>query len=208
MGPALLDILVNKSTIAPFGNRSQEAPAAPHGVYCCAGEDRWCAIAVFTEEEWRAFCKVLGNPAWTKEGRFATLSERLAHQDALDRCVEEWTRQRTPEEVMTLLQQARVAAGVVANGEDLDRDPQLRSRGYWARVPTPEGDEVVLDGTPIKLSATPGYVAAPGPLLGEHTESVLKRLLGYSDEKIARLKTAHVVASNAEIMAERGAVSS
>jgi benzylsuccinate CoA-transferase BbsF subunit len=208
VGPALLDILVNKSTIAPFGNRSQEAPAAPHGVYRCAGADRWCAITVFTEEEWQALCRVIGSPTWAQDARFAALSSRLAHQDELDLYVEEWTRQHTSEEVMALLQGVGVPAGVVANGEDLDRDPQLRARGYWARVATPEGDEVVLDGTPIKMSVTPGYVASPGPLLAEHTESVLKRLLGYSDEQLAQYKTDRVIASHAEIMAERQTPSS
>lgn len=206
VGPALLDILVNKSTLSPFGNRSQEAPAAPHGVYRCAGDDRWCTITIFTEEEWQAFCRVMENPAWAQDIRFATLPSRLAHQDELDPYVEEWTRQHTPEEVMALLQGAGVPSGVVANGEDLDRDPQLQARGYWSQVKTPEGDEVVLDGTPVKLSTTPGYVAAPGPLLAEHTESVLKRLLGYSDDHIAQLKVERIVASNAEIMADREGV--
>ncbi|MCS6925972.1 MAG: CoA transferase [Candidatus Binatia bacterium] len=206
VGPGLLDILVNGATLAPYGNRSQEAPAAPHGVYRCAGSDRWCAITVFTEEEWQRFCQVLGHPAWTEDERFATLAQRLAHHEELDRHVEEWTRQRPAEEVMTVLQQAGVPAGVVANAEDMDRDPQLRARGYWAHLRTPEGEEVVLDGTPIKLSATPGYVAAPGPLLGEHTDSVLRRLLGYTDEYIAYLKAERVVASAAEIMAERAAL--
>lgn len=208
VGPALLDMLVNKSTIAPFGNRSQEAPAAPHGVYRCAGDDRWCAITIFTEEEWQGFCRAMGNPTWVQDVRFATLHARLAHQNELDSYVETWTQQHTPEEVMTLLQTASVPAGVVANGEDLDRDPQLRARGYWARVATPEGDAVVLDGTPIKMSATPGYVAAPGPVLAEHTESVLKRLLGYSDEQLTQFKTDRVIASHAEIMAERPPLSS
>lgn len=207
MGPVLLDILVNKKVITPFGNRSQEAPAAPHGVYRCAGEDRWCAITVFSDDEWQAFCKVVGVPGWTKEARFATLSDRVAHQEELDQYVEAWTLQHSPEDVMTLLQQVGVPAGVVANGEDLDRDPQLRARGYWAQVKTPKGEEVVLDGTPIKSSATPGSVAAPGPLLAEHTESVLRRLLGYTDNHIAQLKAERVVASHAEIMAERHAVS-
>lgn len=203
VGPGLLDILVNRITLPPYGNRSQEAPAAPHGVYRCAGPDRWCAITVFTEEEWQRFCQVLGHPVWTQEERFATLTQRLAHHEELDRYVEEWTRQRTAEEVMMALQQAGVPAGVVVNGEDMDRDPQLRARGYWVHVRTPEGEEVVLDGTPIKLSATPGYVATPGPLLGEHTDSVLRRLLGYSEDYIAHLKAEGVVASTAEIIAER-----
>lgn len=208
VGPALLDILVHPSTLVPAGNRSPEAPAAPHGVYRCAGEDRWCAIAIFTDDEWRAFCRVIGNPTWTNEARFSTLLDRLANQDPLNRYVEEWTRHHSPEQVMTRLQQVGIPAGMVANGADLDHDPQLRARGYWARVKTPEGDEVILDGTPVKLSATPGYVAAPGPLLAEHTEFVLKRLLGYADERIAQLKAERVVASHAELMAERQGVKS
>src|SRR5262245_23110085 len=128
VGPTLLDVLVNNNSIAPFGNRSQEAPAAPHGVYRCAEVDRWCAITVFTEEEWQAFCHVMGNPAWTQDERFTALPRRLAHQDALDRYVEEWTQHRSPEEVMALLQHVGVPAGVVANGEDLARDSQLTAR--------------------------------------------------------------------------------
>ena len=203
VGPTLLDILVNKTQSDSFGNRSQEAPAAPHGVYRCLGEDRWCAITVFTEKEWQGFCGVLGNPTWTKDERFATVTARVQHHEALDRYVEEWTSRHVAEEVMELLQRAGVAAGVVANSEDMDRDPQLQARGYWAQVPTPEGENVILDGPPIHLSTTPGYVATPGPLLGEHTESVLHNLLGYSAADIVKLKAERVVASNAEIMVER-----
>jgi benzylsuccinate CoA-transferase BbsF subunit len=203
VGPSLLDILVNKTASAPCGNRSQEAPAAPHGVYRCRGGDRWCAITVFTEEEWQSFCRALENPEWTQDARFATLASRIQHQKSLDRYVEEWTARHTAEDVMALLQHAGVPAGIVANGEDMDRDLQLRARGYWAHVKTPEGEEVVLDGPPIKLSVTPGYIAGPGPLLGEHTESILRALLGYSVVDIATLKAERVVASNVEIAAER-----
>ena len=208
VGPGLLDILNNQTPSEPVGNRSQEAPAAPHGVYRCKGDDRWCAIAVFTEAEWQSLCRVLGQPAWTHEARFASLADRLQHQDALDGYIEAWTQQHTAEEVMARLQEAGIAAGVVANGEDLDRDPQLRARGYWAQLPAQENgktEDVILDGPPFKLSKTPGYVAAPGPLLGEHTESILRRLLNYSDQQIAQLKAERVIASHAEIHAERSA---
>ncbi len=206
VGPGLLDILNNQTQSQPVGNRSQEAPAAPHGVYRCKGDDRWCALAVFTEAEWQSLCRVLGQPAWTREARFATLADRLQHQDALDGYIEAWTQQHTAESVMTRLQEAGIAAGVVANGEDLDRDPQLQARGYWAQLPAQENgktEDVILDGPPFKLSKTPGYVAAPGPLLGEHTDSVLRRLLNYSDQQIAQLKAERVIASHAEIQAER-----
>ncbi len=207
VGPGLLDILNNQTPSEPVGNRSQEAPAAPHGVYRCKGDDRWCAIAVFTDAEWQSLCRVLGQPAWTRETRFASLADRLQHQDALDEYMTAWTQQHTAEEVMSRLQEAGIAAGVVANGEDLDRDPQLRARGYWAQLPAQENgktENVILDGPPFKLSKTPGYVAAPGPLLGEHTdESILRRLLNYSDQQIAQLKAERVIASHAEIHAER-----
>ena len=208
VGPGLLDILNNQTQSQSVGNRSQEAPAAPHGVYRCKGDDRWCAIAVFTDAEWQSLCRVLGQPAWTHEARFASLADRLQHQDALDEYIESWTQQHTAEKVMARLQEAGIAAGVVANGEDLDRDPQLRARGYWAQLPAQENgktEEVILDGPPFKLSKTPGYVAAPGPLLGEHTDSVLRRLLNYSDQQIAQLKAERVIASHAEIHAERSA---
>ena len=205
IGPSLLNILVNKTPQVPFSNRSQEAPAAPHGIYRCRGEDRWCAITIFTEEEWSAFCRVLKHPAWTQDPRFATTAARVQHQSILDHHVEQWTSMHNVEEVMTLLQSAGVPAGVVANSADMDQDSQLQARGYWAHVKTPEGEEVVLDGPPISMTETPGYIATPGPLLGEHTTSVLQNILGYSLADIAKLKAERVVASNAEITAERAA---
>ncbi len=216
LGPLLLDILANGTTIAPFGNRSQERPGAPHGVYRCRDEDaaagrvgrdaaqntpseaptdRWCAITVFSDGEWEHFCQAIGAPAWTRGPQFATLADRLAHQDELDQRVTAWTRVRTAEDVMQTLQRAGVAAGVVANARDLcERDPQLQERGYWARARTPEGESMEFDGVPVRLSATPGRIAGPGPLLGEHTDSVLKRVLNLSPAAIATLRADRVIA--------------
>ncbi|MBI2328216.1 MAG: CoA transferase [Chloroflexi bacterium] len=71
MTPLILDYLVNQRVAMRMGNRS--ADAAPHGVYRCRGEDRWCAIAVFSDEEWRSFSRVIGNPAWAKGSKFNSL---------------------------------------------------------------------------------------------------------------------------------------
>lgn len=206
VGPGLLDLLNRDTASAPVGNRSQEAPAAPHGVYRCRGEDRWCAIAVFSDEEWHSLCRVMGDPTWAAQPRFAGLAERLQHREDLDRHLETWTRRLAPEDVAARLQAAGVAASLVANGADLDRDPQLRARGYWARLSTKQEDgrtDVVLDGPPFKLSRTPGYVAAPGPLLGEQTDDVLRRVLGLSAQQVTDLKADRVVASHADIASER-----
>ncbi len=194
MGPALLDMANNGAIPEPAVNRSQEGPAAPHGIYRAAGDDRWVAIAVMTDADWRRFGAAVAEP-WVDDPSFASIEARVSNAAALDEAVESWTMRRSPEETTTLLQSRGVPAFTVANGEDLcERDPQLRARGYWARVPTPEGGVAVLDGVPSRLSRTPGAVAAPGPLHGEHTDRVLAEVLGVARDEIRELRTAKVVA--------------
>ena len=101
----------------PVGNSSSQA--APHGIYPCLGNDRWCAVAVSSEIEWNGFKRALGHPSWAEENRFASLSSRLANKEALDCLVREWTLRHSAEEVMSLLQKEGVPAGVVQNGGSL-----------------------------------------------------------------------------------------
>ncbi len=104
---------------------------------------------------------------------------------------------------MLVLQAHGVAAGIVADAEDLcTRDPQLQSRGYWTAITTAEGERFEFDGPPIRLSDRPGYVAGPGPLLGEHTEDVLRRVLGLTAEQIAELRAAGVVGGDEDVKRE------
>ena len=205
LGPRLLAMLTDTessaATSAGLDNASQEMPGAPHGVYRCAdlpgdgpARDRWCAIAAFGEGDWSSLCAALGHPEWTRDARFATEAGRLAHQAVVTAHIEEWTRRHTAETVMTQLQHAGIAAGLVANAEDLcRRDPQLQARNYWTRVTTPEGDVVDLDGVPFRMSDTPGAVRTPGPLLGEHTDAVLHRVLHLSTAAIAELRAERII---------------
>jgi len=195
VGPTLLARALDGATSIPTGNASQEAPGAPHGVYRCAGDDRWIAITIFTDEDWERFATAAGRPAWTHDARFATVAGRIRHAAELDRLVADWTRPRDAAETMRILQDAGVAAGVVADAEDLcARDPQLAARGHFVDVPTSEGRTVRIDGPPYVLSDTPAAVGAPGPLLGEHTDEVLSSLLGVSAEEIRMLRADGVVA--------------
>ena len=84
-GTTILDWSANGRIWSRYGNRSPYKPAAPHGVYPCAGEDRWLAIACFTEAEWRALTEVAGHPEWAKDGRFAR-SRRAAPAPGCPRC--------------------------------------------------------------------------------------------------------------------------
>ena len=178
-----LDYTVNHRVQTPQGNRSPYA--APHGVYRCKGDDRWCAIAVFTEEQWKIFCDVIMNPSWSKEERFATLLRRKENEDELDKLVEEWTMGKTSEEVMKLLQAKRVAAGVVETGEDiLFFDEQVKTREYYIELDHPDG-KAFCENVAIKFSETPGRVRRPGPPTpGQDNEYVFKEILGMSEDEI------------------------
>jgi benzylsuccinate CoA-transferase BbsF subunit len=182
LGPVMMDYMTNGRVPLRSGGRSPHA--APHGVYRCDGEDRWCVIAVYTDEEWLALCRVMGEPAWTREPRFRTLADRLQHQDALDTLLTAWTAQHPPEEVMRLLQEAGVAAGVVQNAADLlEHDPQLRHRGHYHQLNHPVTGATFYMGPPFRLSATPAHLR-PAPCLGQHNAYVYGQLLGLSATEI------------------------
>ena len=181
---AVLDYTVNGRIATRCGNR--DARGCPHAVYRCTGDDRWIAIAVFTEEEWRALVSALGNPSWARAERFATLAGRKANEDELNALIEEWTKNKEAEQLEPLLQQAGVAAGMVAKQSDLFDDPQLQDWGFFAWREHQVMGMSPYDGLMSHLSKTPGDVA-PAPLLGEHYEEVLTGILKFSDEEVAGL---------------------
>lgn len=159
----------------------------PHGTYRCLNEERWCAIAVFTDEEWESFCRVIGNRAWTNEPRFSTLRERKENEDELDRLINEWTINHSAEEVMTIMQEAGVASGILETGEDqLEHDPQTRHHKMFPELDHPRLGKHHAVASPFMLSKTPCEVKR-APLLGEHNQYILKEILGLSDEEIAEL---------------------
>lgn len=179
----IFEYLVNSQAPTRMGNRV--AYAAPHDAYRCKGDDRWCAIAVFTDKEWESLCRVIGKQELAQDSRFATLQGRIAHIDELDRLIEEWTIQRIAEEVMDLMQAAGIAAGKVQNVEDLlHRDPQLRERGYWITVDHPEAGGTTSEGWGFTLSAMPEKLRVRAPLLGEHNDFVFQEILGMSEEEV------------------------
>ena len=183
IGPALLDISVNGRTQSPPGYDSQEGPAAPHGVYKCRAladdDDRWVAIGVHSESEWRRFVGALGSPDWASDAKFRTLYLRIRNREELDAHIARWTATMSAEDAMVTLQRAGIAAGVVENGIDIcTRDPQLQARGFWPTVATPKGAATHVTGIPFTMSARSGQVRAIAPEVGENTEYVLGELLG------------------------------
>ncbi|MFC2008372.1 CaiB/BaiF CoA transferase family protein [Chloroflexota bacterium] len=183
---ALLEYQANGREYPRMGNRSPYT--APHGVYPCRGEERWCAIAVSSEAEWLSFCRVIGKPEWIKEPRFATLTARKRNEDELEQSIAECTQDFTAEELMMALQAAGVSAGVVKNPRDVAEDPQLKYRHYAWEVEHPEmGKHSLYETNAFRFSETPAEITKPAPCLGEHTYHVCTEILGMSSEEFAQL---------------------
>ncbi len=191
-GPAILDWSANERIWTRTGNRSAYKPAAPHGVYPCAGEDRWLAIACFNEAEWCALVKFAEHPEWAADPRFANLAGRLAHQDALDALVRVWTRPRDAYQTMFALQQAGVPAGVCQTAEDrCDHDPQLKALEWLTEVTGTQIGRWPVAEVPVKMSESPAYIGGRidrgAPCYGEDNDYVYGELLGMSAQEIAAL---------------------
>ncbi len=185
MAPLILDSAANQSVFKCRGNR--DPYAAPHGAYRCLGEDRWCALAVATDQEWDAFREVLGSLPWTQDPRFATFVGRKKHEDELDRYVEEWTQKHTAEEVAERMQARGISAGVVENAEDLTKDPQLAHRGHFQVRNQREMGLHSYETFAFRLSKTSGGPQTGAPSLGEHNEYICTEILGLSDEEFVQL---------------------
>jgi len=185
LSPLILDYTVNGREPQRRGNRSNRF--APHGTYKCKGDDRWCAIAVSSDEEWRNFCNVLGNPDWTNDLKFATHLLRINNSSELDKFVEEWTSERSVEEIVVLLQKAGIAAGVAANAEDMLNHAQLKHDKLFWHLNHPEMGECFSMRAAVNLSEASYEMTRP-PILGEHTEHVCKKILGMADKDFQALK--------------------
>lgn len=173
------------------GNRV--AHMAPHGVFRAAGEQRWVAIAVRDDAEWHRLATAMDRPELGADPRFATLAARKANEDALEALVSEWVAPRAAEATADLLQRERIPAAVSMSSRDLATDPHLAESGFFVHQPHREVGTKLHLGIPWRMSDTPCSVRRAAPCLGEHTDDVLSRVLGYDGERIARLRAAGVL---------------
>jgi benzylsuccinate CoA-transferase BbsF subunit len=192
LGPTFLDLTVNGRLQRRRGN---EHPwAAPHGVYPCAGSDRWIAISVMNDAQWSALVDAMGRPAWTLEQRWQTMPHRYREREALDELIAQWTSALDAQALMLKLQSVGVPAGAVQDAHDVTRvDPQLAHRQHWVRLPHAEMGEAIYNNLPFRFSRTPVRPMRPAPLLGEHTREILHDLLELSDREIDELQAEQVL---------------
>ena len=189
IGEAILDCSANGRVQGPAGNTDQAM--APHGCYPCKGEDSWVTIAVGTDVEWQAMCRVAGHPEWARDSRF--LDQLLRHQNrrALDQFVEAWTRTEDRWELARRLQQAGVAATPVVAQEEFGDELALPAKGFFQSLDHPY--LTTYPGPAARINGQELPLRLPPPMLGEHNELLYEALLGLSKEDLAKLRDEKVV---------------
>ncbi|MFC1905585.1 CaiB/BaiF CoA transferase family protein [Chloroflexota bacterium] len=190
IGEVILDYTINNRISEPQGNL--DAFMAPHNCYRCKGEDKWISIAIGSDEEWKIFCQILGNPEWTYDDRFADSLSRWKNQDELDKKITEWTITHGHKEIMQILQSYRIAAMPSYNSAEIFSDNHLRERGFVGEVAF-NGEKHLVLGAPFKLTKTPVDIFYPAPLWGQHTDEICRDIISLTSDEIKKLKEEKVI---------------
>src|SRR5438552_2941579 len=180
MAPALLEYAATGAVPSRDGNR--DPIALPHGVYRCAGEDRWVALSVWSEDEWARFRGAVGHPEWSRD------------DPDLDSCIEAWTAKRDRDQVVADLRRAEIRAAPVATIAELATDPQLMHRGFWRPTKHPVLGTVIAMAPPFTLSATPAVLEQAGPTLGADNDAVWRGICGFDESEYRALEQEGVFA--------------
>ena len=145
-------------------------------------------IAVGNDDQWRRFCATAGLDALGTDDRFATNRARVAHYDTLRPLIAERLVSRSREYWVERLRGAGVPCGSVRDVAEVLNDPQIDAREMVREIEHAVAGAIRVTGVPIKLSETPGAVRTPPPLLGEHTDTILRDLAGLSALEISSLR--------------------
>jgi crotonobetainyl-CoA:carnitine CoA-transferase CaiB-like acyl-CoA transferase len=160
---------------------------APHGIYPCAGDDQWMALAVEDDPQWQRLCQLAKHSAWQDEPRFQTMASRKQHEALLDQTLAEWTRSQFKHELAERLGAAGLLAAPVLDGLEVATDRGLIARGHLVPVAHPETGVHMQSGVPVRMSRTPPQVSCHAPLLGQHSFAVFERLLGMTGDTYEEL---------------------
>jgi crotonobetainyl-CoA:carnitine CoA-transferase CaiB-like acyl-CoA transferase len=183
------DLLAKESlapgSVQPQGNSSERG--SPWGVYPCLGEDEWCVINVRSDAEWAALREALGDPAWARRIEYDAVKGRREAWCEIEDALGAWTRERSPTDVMELLQARGVPAGVVQHAEHQVGDPHLREREFLQELDQPGLGRVLLEGPVFRGSNMPGPKVEAAPLLAQHTREICHSILGLPDSEVDRL---------------------
>ena len=189
VAPALLERAGNGSAPTREGNRDRIA--VPHGVYPAlpTGDqpDAWVALSVWTDAEWAALRAAMDDPDWATAPALATADGRRSREAWLDERIAEWTRTHTRDECVARLRARGLRAAPVESIGELFRDEQLAHRRAWRPATHPVIGPVRLMAAPFVIGDHEQGPSRPGPLLGAHTQEVMREVLGLDEAEYAAL---------------------
>ncbi|HMM51474.1 MAG TPA: CaiB/BaiF CoA-transferase family protein [Burkholderiaceae bacterium] len=150
--------------------------------------DQWIVVAVGNDEQYRRFCELAGRSELHRDERFARNSDRVRNRETLVPLIAELIAQHPAAWWLEALERAGVPCGPINDLRQVFDNEQVRARGLRIEIEREDAGAVPLVGSPLKMSATPPSYRLPPPRLGEHTEQVLRELLGYDDDAIAAVR--------------------
>jgi crotonobetainyl-CoA:carnitine CoA-transferase CaiB-like acyl-CoA transferase len=189
IGSLLLGSAVDGKPAVRPGNRSDRF--APQGVYPCAGTDDWCALCVTSETQWQVLTKLIGQPSWSAEPRFATVAARMQHHDEIDRAISDWSRRYSREEVEDCLSEAGISAERVRRINEVIEAPDTPA--VFSRMSERRMGSMLTTRLPFSLSLVDLPEARSAPRLGEHSAEVLRNWLNCSETEIAEMQRQEVL---------------
>ena len=165
---------------------------APHNVYPCWGVDRWLALEIHTDEEFKELARVINRPELSEDPLFKTRISRKKHEKDLDKIIAAWTRERDRDWMVGEMISAGLMAAPSRDARDLYADPHIRERGSLLKIDHPEMGEIELMGPPWQFS---GFKIPKqhAPLLGEHNHYILAQLLGLPEKEIEELRKKDII---------------
>ena len=179
---------------AARGNRHREH--APHGIYRCAGDDDWVALACETDDQWRRLAHALGIEHLADDRRFAAASSRKANEDVLDAELSRAIAPLSAEDCVARLRDAEVLAAPVNPAPAVMSDPQIQSREYFVAIDRAVVGTYLYPGAVARIPDTPLCADTPAPLLGEHNRQVFAEILEMTDAEITELERAGVIGTS------------
>lgn len=150
---------------------------------------------------WEAICDVIGEPEWKTHPDYAKPAARLPRLNAIFERIEQWTMSKTKFEVMDILNQKDIPCGPILSMKELAEDQSLRATGTIVEVDHPVRGKYLSVGNPIKLSDSPTEVAR-SPLLGEHTQEILRDVLGFDERRIEEIAASGAIGEIVSMAAE------
>lgn len=187
-------LLAHRATGTSFGRiGNRAAHAAPHGVFACAGTERWIAIAIHGDDDWQRLVGAMGSPGWAADPALATCEGRLGQVDALERRIAEWTAGQDATALAARLQAAGLDAAAVEDMQDLLADPQLAARGHFVELDHPVIGRHVVEANGLRFSAAPMQFTRPAPRLAADSRHVYVDLLGLPSAEVDELIAAGVI---------------